>query len=100
METTEESLLCSAYKIYTEVIKKRMEEVEGKRFGKNRFRRGRSTIDNIFISDHIVRKESRKKEKEGKVYTFFADLKTAFDNVNREKLWEMLENKGIKKELI
>lgn len=30
----------------------------------------------------------------------FMDFKAAFDNVNRRRLWEILGEKGIKKELI
>lgn len=64
------------------------EKVEDKKLlpeSQTGFRRS-LTIDNIFILDHIVQKKNKKKRKEGKVYTFFADLKTAFNNVNRKKL--------------
>lgn len=29
------------------------------------------------------------------MYALFADLKTAFDTVNREKLWEVMRQKGV-----
>lgn len=62
------------------------------------FRKGRGTIDNIFILNHIIQREERNKEK--KVYAIFMNFKAAFDNVNRRRLWEILGEKGIKKELI
>lgn len=63
-----------------------------------RFRRSRSTIDNIYVLQHMVEKETRKRG--GKVYGLFVDLRAAFDSVNREKLWEMMERKGIRRWLI
>jgi len=52
------------------------------------FRKGRSTIDNIMILYHIMQREKRKGGKNGKVYMMFADLKAAFDNMDRDILWE------------
>lgn len=49
------------------------------------FKRGKSTIDKVFILNYTVNREVQKKD--GKLYTFFADLSAAFDKVNREKLW-------------
>lgn len=96
------SLLCTAYKIYAEVLRGRLEkEVEEKKMlpeNQGGFRKGRGTIDNIFILNHIVQREKRSKE--GKVYAMFVDFKAAFDNVNRKKLWEILKEKEIEKGLI
>lgn len=66
------------------------------------FEGGRSTIDNIFILNHLVQreKESGKGKKDEEVFAFFMDLKAAFDNVKREVLWIIMENKGIDKRLI
>lgn len=100
------SLLCSAYKIYAEILRNRLEkETEDKRIlpeSRSGFRRGRSTIDNIFILNHLVQreKESGKGKKDKKVFAFFVDLKAAFDNVKREVLWTIMEKKGIDKRLI
>lgn len=100
------SLLCSAYKIYAEILRNRLEkETEDKGIlpeSQSGFRRGRSTIDNIFILNHLVQreKESGKRKKDEKVFSFFVDLKAAFDNVKREVLWTIMENKGIDKRLI
>ncbi|KAF4514114.1 UNVERIFIED_CONTAM: hypothetical protein B566_EDAN019088, partial [Ephemera danica] len=56
------------------------------------FRPGYSTIDNLFIMDHLVKKYlSRKK---GKLFSVFVDFQKAFDTVNRKKLWEKLWDIG------
>lgn len=98
------SLLCSAYKIYAEVLKNRLEEeeeyLEILPESQAGFRRGRSTMDNIFILNHLSQREKRKGKGEDKVYAFFVDLKAAFDNVDRDKLWETLKDKGINREVI
>lgn len=95
------ALLPTAYKIYTEIIRKRLEkEVEDKGLlpeGQAGFRRGRSTMDNVYILNHLIQKAKR----EGvKIYALFVDLSAAFDGVNRGKLWKILEEKGISKGLI
>lgn len=38
--------------------------------------------------------------KNQKLFAIFIDFKAAFDNVNRERLWRLLEKKGIEKYLI
>lgn len=55
------------------------------------------TIDNIYILNHIVQ---RKNQKRGKVYALFVDLKAAFDRIDREKLWRIMEEKGINNKMI
>lgn len=42
---------------------------------------------------HVVQREKEKEDK--KVYALFIDLKAAFDNVDRNKLWDILKNKGV-----
>ena len=97
------SLLCSAYKIYAEIIRRRLEKiVEQKGLlpeSQAGFRKGRSTLDNIFILDHLAQREDRDGKKD-KVYAFFADLKAAFDNVDRGQLWKILREMGIDEELV
>lgn len=41
-----------------------------------------------------------RKDKDRKLYALFVDLKVAFDNVDRRKLWEILEEKGINQKII
>lgn len=95
------SLLCTAYKIYAEILRARLEEEndKGKWILENQggFRKGRGTTDNIFVLSHIVQKE--KTRTDGKVFTAFIDIK-AFDNVNRKYLWKILKKKGASRNLI
>ena len=58
------------------------------------FRAGYSTIDNAFILQTIISKHLC--EKGRKLYVAFVDFKKAFDSVNRNKLFEVLQNNGIK----
>ena len=94
------TLLNTSYKIYAMVLADRLKEEAEKILPESQagFRKGRSTIDNIFTLHWIIEKELRKKS--GKLYTFFADLKSAFDNLDRETLWEVMERRGIDKELV
>ena len=98
------SLLCSAYKIYAEIIRKRMEkEVEERNMvpdSQAGFRKGRSTIDNIFVLNHLIQKAKRKDRSGDRVYMLFADLKAAFDKVDRGRLWESMRRKGMTEHLI
>lgn len=45
-------------------------------------------IDAIYIINHVVNRKLAKKDK--KVYAFFADLKAAFDSINRRELFRMM----------
>lgn len=93
------SLLCTGYKLYAEMLREKLEEkvVRKKALQESQggFRKGRGAIDNIFILNHIVQ---RKKCKGEKVYV--VDLKAAFDNVDRSKLWRILRDKEIEEQLI
>lgn len=52
---------------------------------KSQVKRGRSTIDKI---------------KERNVYAVFVDSKAAFDNIDKEKMWRLLEEKEINLKMI
>lgn len=94
------SLLCSAYKIYTEIIRNRMDrEVEEKSMlpeSQAGFRKGRSTMDNIYVLSHVIQRDKEKEKEKEEVYALFVDLKAAFDNVDRSKLWNILEIKDMR----
>lgn len=62
------------------------------------FNKDKGTMDNVYVLRHVVRKELRKKE--GKVYGFFMDLRTAFDRVDRNVLWEAMEGRRVRRRLI
>lgn len=60
------------------------------------FRKGRSTIDNIFVLNYIIQREKESEGRSSKVYALFIDLKAAFDNINREILWKDMRKKEYK----
>ena len=52
------------------------------------FRKGYSTVDHIFtLTSMIIKKLNSKRG-----YVAFVDYKKAFDTVNREALWDVLQN--------
>lgn len=86
-------------KIYASILNERLKEETGKILGEEQFefRSGRGTIDAIYTLNYIVNKKLAKKR--GKVYAFFADLKAAFDKMDKKELGEMLKKTGISKQL-
>ena len=95
------TLMDADYKIYAEVLREKLEkEVEDKKILQDTqmgFRRKRGTRDAIMLLKKMIEEGTRDKQK---VYSCFLDLKGAFDKVNRKKLWKIMENVGISKELI
>jgi len=64
------------------------------------FKRGKSTMNNIFILSHLAQRGGETEGKERKVFALFADLKAAFDNVDRELLWRTLRGQGIEERMV
>ena len=54
-------------------------------------------MDAVYIVNHVVNRELSKKG--GKIFVFFADLKAAFDNVDRKLLNEMMRKMQIENNL-
>jgi len=54
------------------------------------FRKGRSCTNAIFTVQQIVEK---RKEHHLPLFLLFIDYEKAYDNVNRDKLWEIMGNK-------
>ena len=71
-----------------------VKELEGK-LGEEQlgFRKGRGTINAIYVLDHIVTRELTIRRR--KVFIFFAVLKAAFDRLDRTELHRILKVKGI-----
>ena len=61
------------------------------------FRCGYSTIDNAFILQSIISKCLSKKR--GKLYIAFVDFRTAYDSIERSKLWDVLKRNEVKGKL-
>ena len=65
--------------------------------GQAGFRKDFRTTDNIFVLRSLIDKQrqTRQKGQCGKLYCCFVDFKKAFDTVNRDLLWQVLEGLGI-----
>jgi hypothetical protein len=96
------TLLNTAYKVYAMIVEERLMKEMNERGvlpdGQAGFRKGRGTMDNVYILNHIIGNEI--KNRGSKIYAFFVDLKAAFDNVERDLLWEYLRKKGINEHLV
>jgi hypothetical protein len=79
------TLLNTAYKVYAMIVEERLMKEMNERGalpdGQAGFRKGRGTMDNVYILNHIIGNEIKKRG--SKIYAFFVDLKAAFDNVER-----------------
>ena len=86
------TLLPTAYKLFVNIIKNRLNEhVEDKMVEEQcGFRKGRSYTDAIFTVRQIIEK---RKEHNLPLFLSFIDYEKAYANVNRDKLWEMMDNK-------
>lgn len=93
------TLMDTAYKIYATILNRRLEiEAEEKlKEGQFGFRKGRGTMDAVYMVNYVVNRELSKKG--GKMFAFFADLKAAFDNVDRKLLNEMMGKRQIESNL-
>lgn len=96
------TLLETAYKVYAAILNKRIkEQIEEQRILSDTragFRRGMGINDNVYVLQHVVERELNKRA--GKVYALFIDLKAAFDKVRGNKLWEAMEDRGVRNGLI
>jgi len=95
------TLMDTGYKIYAEIIRKRLEkEMEEKELmGETQtgYRKGKGTLEAIYIVKTAMEEETKKEK--GEIYLFFADMKGAFDKLRREKLWELMEKNEISSKL-
>lgn len=88
------SLLSIVGKVFTAVLNKRLylwaedeDKISAEQAG---FRKGYSTIDHIFTLVSLIRNKLNDK-RGGKVYAAFIDYRKAFDSVDRNKLWQTLQ---------
>ena len=92
------SLLSIFSKIFTSILNNRLSfwadalnKIDETQAG---FRKGYSTMDNVFILQSVVQKYLTKKK--GKFYCAFVDFSKAFDTIERQRLWYILLKGGIK----
>lgn len=93
------TLMNTAYKMYANILNDKLmrgvkDKLQETQFG---FREGRGAIDAIYVLNYIVNKELGRKG--GKIFAFFADLKTAFDRINRQELNRRMKSIGIEDQL-
>ena len=82
----------TGYKIFANIIRIRLnehleDEMVEELCG---FRKGRSCIDAIFTVQQIMEK---RREHNLPLFLLFIDYEKSYDNVSRNKLWEMMNNK-------
>ena len=96
------TLMDTGYKIYAEIIIRRMEtqiEEEGMlEETQQGFRKKRGAVKAIYLMKKAIEKEIGREK--GKVYVLFADLKAAFDTIGREEIREIMKKKGIGNRII
>ena len=97
------SLLSVTSKIYTSIINNRLynwaesnNKINEEQAG---FRRNYSTVDHIFTL-HTIASNCLYGNKRSKLYAAFIDFRKAFDTVNRDKLWKILEKIGVSTKMI
>lgn len=96
------TLLPVISKVYTKILSKRLQYWldDEKKIIKAQagFRKGYMTMDNLLVLKTLTDKTISKKRR--KLYTLFVDYRTAFDSVNREKLWQKLRKIGVSENTI
>ena len=97
------SLLSLSSKIFTSILNNRLynwlernDKICPEQAG---FRRSYSTTDHIFTLYSMIN-NCLYGNKRGKLYVAFIDYRKAFDLINREKLWEAMEETGISTKII
>lgn len=91
------SLIDSVCKIFTNIVCIRLTKwseqnniIDESQAG---FRKGYSTVDNIFILQALIQKYLSKKR--GRFYCMFVDFQKAFDSIQHNKLWDSLLRKSV-----
>jgi hypothetical protein len=93
------SLLNVVYKIFTNILHERINIVAEEILGDNQcgFRKNRSITDQCFVVSQIFEKFF---EFNIDIHCLFIDFKQAFDSLNRQKIYSILQKSGIPKKLI
>lgn len=88
------SLLNTSYKLLSNILLNRINPYIKEIIGEYQagFMLGKSTTDQIHIVKQVVEK-SHKYNKD--TYLLFVDFKAAYDSINRDKLWEVMDSFGI-----
>jgi len=86
-------------KIYANILNEKLVKEAEKKMKKVQFgfMKERGTTYAIYTVNYVANRELSKKR--GKIFAFFADMKAAFDKVDRRKLNEMMKRIGIEDNL-
>lgn len=87
------------YKIYTSILERRLRPIVEHQIGEEQagFRPGRQTQDHIFSIRNVLQKSW---DRDKNMYLAFLDLKSAFDSVPREEIWNALRAKNVLRSLV
>lgn len=95
------TLLDVTYKIYATILNEKLKnEIDAKNILPDTqagFRKKRGAMDNVYILKQAIEEEIHNKKE--KCYAFFADIKAAFDQLDRAYMWKTLTKLGIKQRL-
>ena len=93
------SLVCTAYKILSKILEKRINPYAERIIGEYQggFRPGRSTTDQLFTVKLLLQKCW---EYNIDVYQIFVDFKQAYDSIDRSVLYNIMLNFGIPAKLV
>uniref|UniRef100_A0A2S2N6G4 Retrovirus-related Pol polyprotein LINE-1 n=2 Tax=Schizaphis graminum TaxID=13262 RepID=A0A2S2N6G4_SCHGA len=88
------SLLNTSYKLLSNILLTRINPYIKEIIGEYQagYMLGKSTTDQIHIVKQVVEKSH---EYNKDTYLLFVDFKAAYDSINRDKLWEVMESLGI-----
>ncbi|VVC29027.1 Reverse transcriptase domain [Cinara cedri] len=86
------SLLNTSYKLLSNILLTRINPYIKEIIGEYQagFMLGKSTIDQIHIVKQVVERDTNTI----KIHLLFVDFKAAYDSINRDKLWEVMDQLG------
>lgn len=92
-------LLSIAYKIYAKIITRRLNVINEHILREEQcgFRKGRSCSDAIFTIEQLIQK---RREFNLPTCILFIDYEKAFDRLSRNKLWEIMSDKGFPEHIV
>jgi hypothetical protein len=96
---TENYILNTSYKVYSKILTNRLKVITDKLLLEEQsgFRQGRSCIDDVFTLKQITEK---RREFNLETHLAFIDYNKAFDHVDRNKLWNIMQQTGYPTHLI
>jgi hypothetical protein len=86
-------------KLFSLVVLRRMdtwsEETGRRAAGQAGFRKGRSTEDGVFVLQHSIEVSRAHQGPDKRLYVAFIDFEKAYDSVDRDLLWRVIEGMGV-----